>query len=66
MDILTWGPRDAKSATYWVSFGVGTFEVFCDMDTDNGGWTLFFNYIHVPGDDLRLNASVVIFYLGLT
>ena len=27
------------------------------MDADSGGWTLFFNYVHFPGSDLKLNSN---------
>lgn len=57
-DIKHWGPEDAKSGSYFVKFNDELYEVFCDMDTDDGGWTLFFNYIHVPGQNLILDQSV--------
>ena len=27
------------------------------METDNGGWTLFVNYVHQPGQDVILNEN---------
>ena len=27
------------------------------MDTDNGGWTLFLNYVHYPGSEITLNEN---------
>jgi hypothetical protein len=27
------------------------------METDNGGWTLFLNYIHQPGQEIILNEN---------
>ena len=28
------------------------------MDTENGGWTLFLNYVHFPGAEFTLNENV--------
>lgn len=27
------------------------------METDKGGWTLFFNYVHQPGSELLLDEN---------
>lgn len=58
IDIKQWGAKSAKSGVYWIDMASkGPQQVFCDMETDNGGWTLFFNYIHQPGMELNLNEN---------
>lgn len=48
----------AKSGQYWIELASkGPQKVFCDMESDKGGWTLFFNYVHQPGMDLFLNEN---------
>ena len=58
VDILVWGPENAKSGVYWIELQAkGPQKAFCDMETDKGGWTLFFNYLHQPGEEMRLNEN---------
>lgn len=57
-DIKKWGAASNASDIYWIEVGTkGPQQVFCDMETDKGGWTLFFNYIHQPGQELSLNEN---------
>ncbi len=58
MDIKRWGPADADSNSYWIRLPKkGVTQVYCDMYSMQGGWTLFFNYMKFPNKKVRIKKG---------
>jgi len=60
-DIKRWGDENARNGVYFIKVKAkGVIKVFCDMVVDDGGWTLFFNYIHTKGSLVMLKNEIPI------
>lgn len=57
-DIKRWGALNAESNTYWIKLEKkGVVQVYCDMFSMQGGWTLFFNYMKFPNKNVNIKKG---------
>jgi len=59
VDIMFNGDKKYESGIYYLKKGSKTFKVYCDEETDRGGWTLFYAYGHNPYEHYVVNETEV-------
>ena len=59
MDIFTKNPS-AVSGTYWIKpYSNKPFQVYCDMETHDGGWTLVYSYTFTNYSSFNSDSNAV-------